>query len=595
MSTKTPSFTASKSEPVLNEELVVKSFFEPLADLPIAVVAVNKMGYISFFNAMAGYFLGIPTSFALHKPLESIMPNCDISDVLETGLTVHDRQEFRNGRLLKCSLFPIQFSGKIMFGVKVMQDVSEKIALETELSKIREKYEMLDIMLDQSFEELGAVDDSGRLFYLTRKSALNLGVDREEAIGKDITILNPKCLLKKVAHTGIMELAEISRRNKKSVPVVVTPLIKDEVLKGAVCKSIFTNIQEATSFISRIVKLDSRNGPQDAPKKVRNCKFTFEDVLGTSKAILLAKKRALQAAQGDSNVLITGESGTGKELFAQGIHMAGLRRHGPFVAINCSGIPENLLESELFGYESGSFTGAKRGGKPGKFELSQNGTIFLDEAADMSMGMQAKLLRVIQEREFVRVGGTHTYELDVRIISATNRDLWEMVQCGQFREDLYYRLDVVNIQTPPLRDRTEDIRLLTEFFISNISECINSKVTGVTEQVLDLFTSYAWPGNVRELRNVLEGAMNLNTGALIDEASLPPRFREKIMMAQQVKPVVSNLRVFEFEDIASNEKAVIQHAIEVSNSNKRQAAIMLKMSRATLYNKLKKYGIDTNH
>jgi transcriptional regulator with PAS, ATPase and Fis domain len=162
MSTKTPSFTASKSEPVLNEELVVKSFFEPLADLPIAVVAVNKMGYISFFNAIAGYFLGIPTSFALHKPLESIMPNSDILDVLETGLTVHDRQEFRNGRLLKCSLFPIQFSGKIMFGVKVMQDVSEKIALETELSKIREKYEMLDIMLDQSFEELGAVDDSGR-------------------------------------------------------------------------------------------------------------------------------------------------------------------------------------------------------------------------------------------------------------------------------------------------------------------------------------------------------------------------------------------------------------------------------------------------
>ncbi|MFA6224342.1 MAG: sigma 54-interacting transcriptional regulator [Desulfomonilaceae bacterium] len=430
---------------------------------------------------------------------------------------------------------------------------------------------------------------------MTRKSALNLGVDREEAIGKDITTLNPKCLLKKVAHTGIMELAEISRRNKKSVPVVVTPLIKDEVLKGAVCKSIFANIQEATSFISRIVKLDSRNGPQDAPKKVRNCKFTFEDVLGTSKAILLAKKRALQAAQGDSNVLITGESGTGKELFAQGIHMAGLRRQGPFVAINCSGIPENLLESELFGYEFGSFTGARKGGKPGKFELSQNGTIFLDEAADMSMGMQAKLLRVIQEREFVRVGGTHTYELDVRIISATNRDLWEMVQCGQFREDLYYRLDVVNIQTPSLRDRTEDIRLLTEFFISNISECINSKVTGVTEQVLDLFTSYAWPGNVRELRNVLEGAMNLNTGALIDEASLPPRFREKIMMAQQGKPVVSNLRVFEFEDIASNEKAVIQHAIEVSNSNKRQAAIMLKMSRATLYNKLKKYGIDTNH
>lgn len=594
MSTETPSVAALKNEPILNEELVVKSFFEPLADLPIAVVAVNKIGHVSFFNAMAGYFLGIPTSLALHKPIDSIMPNSDISDILATGLTVHDRQEFRNGRLLKCSLFPIQVCGEIMFGVKVMQDITEKIALETELSKIREKYEMLDIMLDQSFEELGAVDDKGRLFYLTRKSALNLGVDREEAIGRDITTLNPKCLLKKVARTGIMELAEISRRNKKSVPVIVTPLIKDEVLKGAVCKSIFTDVQEATSFVSRIAKLESRNGPHNSPKKVRECRFTFEDIVGTSKAILLAKKRALQAAKGDSNVLITGESGTGKELFAQGIHMAGLRRHGPFVAINCAGIPENLLESELFGYEFGSFTGARKGGKLGKFELSQNGTIFLDEAADMSMGMQAKLLRVIQEREFVRVGGTQTYEVDVRIISASNRDLWEMVQRGQFREDLYYRLDVVNIQTPSLRDRREDIHLLTEFFISHIRERINSKVTGVTEQVLDLFMSYAWPGNVRELRNVIEGAMNLNTGELIDEASLPPRVREKIMMARQEKSIVSNLPVFEFEDRASNEKALIQHAIKASNSNKRQAAIMLKMSRATLYNKLKKYGIDTN-
>jgi len=583
-------FATSDTQLFINEELVVKSFFEPMADLPIALVAFNKDGLVRFINAMAGYLLEIPTSLALDKPIESIIPNSGISDILNKGLIIHDRQEFINGHFLRCSSFPVQVGEKIMFGVKVMQDVTEKIALETELSKLRDKYKMLDMLLDESFEELGAVDKFGRLFYLTRKSAMNLGIDRKEALGRDITDLNPKCLLKKVASTGITEFAEISRRNKKSVPVVVMPLIKDEVVKGAVCRSLFADVQEAKSFVSKIENFAKINRSTESPKKARGCRFTFDDIVGTSKAILLAKKRAIQAAKGHSNILITGESGTGKELFAQAIHMASLRRHGPFVAINCAGIPENLLESELFGYESGSFTGARRGGKPGKFELSQNGTIFLDEAADMSMGMQAKLLRVIQERELVRVGGTQLYEIDVRIIAASNKDLWELVQRGQFREDLYYRLDVVNVQIPALRDRKEDIPVLTQFFISSMKGRIDSEVTGANKQVLDLFMKYSWPGNVRELRNVIEGAMNLNTGELINEASLPFRVKEK-MKAWQEESCASNVPIFVVEHRAANEKALIEQAIRACNYNKRQAAIMLKICRATLYNKLKKYGL----
>ncbi|MFH0958959.1 MAG: sigma 54-interacting transcriptional regulator [Pseudomonadota bacterium] len=594
MSDKRSPVVTSEDEPKFAEELFVKSFLEPLADLPIAIIAVNRVGSVSFLNAVAGYFLGTPTSIAIGKPIESIMPNSNISGDLENSVTVHDRQEFVNGRLLKYSLIHFSIKTNLPFALIVMQDVTERISLEKELAKARNKYEMLDMMLDESFEELGAVDKYGRLFYLTRKSAINLGIDRDEAVGQEVTILNPKCLLKKVAQTGIMEITEISRRNKKSVPVVVMPLIKDDLLQGAVCKSLFTDVQEAKRFVCRIQEMEGRRDPSDSPKKVFGCRYTFNDIMGTSNAIELTKKRAFRAAKGDSNVLITGESGTGKELFAQAIHMASPRRHGPFVAINCAGIPENLLESELFGYEFGSFTGARKGGKPGKFQMSHNGTIFLDEVPDMSVGMQAKLLRVIQEREFERVGGTQTFEVDVRIIAATNRDLWDMVQKGQFREDLYYRLDVVSVQTPPLRNRLEDIHLLTQFFISRIRGRIESNVTGITEEVLELFVSYEWPGNVRELRNVIEGAMNLNTGTLIDADSLPTRIKQKMMMIHQEKSIASSGPVYAFEDGALKEKAMIEHAMQEANSNKRKAATMLRMSRATLYNKLKKYGIELN-
>lgn len=591
MSTERNSDAVRQDDIHFDEGLIVNCFFEPLADIPLGVIVIDRTAHVRFFNVMAGYFLGIPPSLGLHRPIDTIMPDSKISDVLATGVTVHERQELINGRLLKCRLVPIVVRGTTLFAVEFMQDITEKTTLETQLGELRERYDMLDMLLDRSFEELGAVDRHGHLTYLTRKSARNLGVDRDEAVGRDITSLNPKCLLKKVASTGIPEVAEISRPNKKAVPVVVMPLVKDQVLQGAVCKSIFTDIKEATSFVSRLEKLQARHRPDDSPRKVSGCRFIFDDIVGNSKAILSAKERALRAAKGDSNILITGESGTGKELFAQAIHMASLRRHGPFVVVNCAGLPENLLESELFGYESGSFTGARKGGKPGKFELAHNGTIFLDETADMSMGMQAKLLRVIQEREFERIGGTETYAVDVRIIAATNRDLWEMVQRGQFREDLYYRLDVVSIRTPSLRERLEDLPLLTDYIIPQIRERANSNVTGVNREVLDLFATYDWPGNVRELRNVLESAMNLNTGELIDVQALPSTVRKKMMRAREETPKLSNQPLFAFVDRASSEKAMIEQAIKTTSGNKRQAAMMLRISRATLYNKMKKYGI----
>jgi transcriptional regulator with PAS, ATPase and Fis domain len=412
-------------------------------------------------------------------------------------------------------------------------------------------------------------------------------------LGKDMAAIDRNCRLKEVATRGIPYMGNISRPQKKPVPVMVVPLFEGDEPAGAVCRSIFADMGEARDFLNRLKasNLHQRNGLN--PKRTSACRFCIDDIVGESKAMKAVKKRSLRVAEGDSTILVTGESGTGKELFSQAIHMASLRKKGPFVKVNCAGIPETLLESELFGYEPGAFTGAGKNGKPGKFEIAHNGTIFLDEAGDMSMGMQAKLLRVIQENEFERVGGTSTYEVDVRIIAATNRDLWAMVNKGYFREDLYYRLDVVNIKIPPLRERIEDIPLLIEHFIPFINRRINSPVKHVGQDVLNLFLEYDWPGNVRELHNVLEGAMNLNTGSILGMQSLPSKIRKRMGSSSFPKPVTLSDEPASFLDRKSLEKEMIEQALIFKNGNKRQAAIYLNMCRATFYNKLKQYNIET--
>ena len=291
-------------------------------------------------------------------------------------------------------------------------------------------------------------------------------------------------------------------------------------------------------------------------------------------------------------MLIIGESGTGKELFAQAIHLASPRRNGPFVRVNCAGIPENLVESELFGYEPGSFTSAEKSGKPGKFELAHNGTIFLDEVGDMPLQMQAKILRVIQESEIERVGGTVTYQVDVRILTATNRDLWKLVEQGRFREDLLHRLDVANIHIPPLREHKNDIPLLVAHVIPVLRNSTNSEVSSVSPEVLEHLRAYDWPGNVRELYNVLEGAMNFKTGRNINVEDLPIRIRKESARNQNPQLIRAVRGRFVSDDQEDSEKKMIIRALRMKNGNKRQTASYLKMSRSTLYSKIKKYEID---
>jgi two-component system response regulator HydG len=314
--------------------------------------------------------------------------------------------------------------------------------------------------------------------------------------------------------------------------------------------------------------------------------FDRRNIIGRSPAMTKLLETVAQVAPSEATVLITGESGTGKEMIAGAIHFNSPRKDGPFVRINCAAIPETLLESELFGHEKGAFTGAYRK-KEGRFRQAHGGSFFLDEISEMSLAMQVKLLRVLQEREITRVGGEEVIKVDVRIIAATNKDLLEEMEAGRFREDLYYRLNVVTLNMPPLRERREDIPLLAQHFLEIFSEKNRKQIKGFTPQAMDRLLKYDWPGNVRELMNGAERAVVLSRSEYLDEEELPIILRDVPssgeILAKDAIPVDMPL-----DEV---EKATVLKTLELTGGNKSEAARRLGITRRTLHKKLKNYGV----
>ncbi|PKN19400.1 MAG: sigma-54-dependent Fis family transcriptional regulator [Deltaproteobacteria bacterium HGW-Deltaproteobacteria-6] len=309
----------------------------------------------------------------------------------------------------------------------------------------------------------------------------------------------------------------------------------------------------------------------------------FEDICGMNQGFLETIRQARMVSQSNSNVLLLGESGTGKDIFAQAIHNASKRRNGPYVAINCGAIPRDLISSELFGYTEGSFTGSKRGGNQGKFELADGGTIFLDEIAETPLELQAALLRVIEDKSIVRIGGSSVRPVDVRIIVATNRHLKEEVRKGNFREDLYYRANVFSINMVPLRERLDDIPLLIDYFINKHSKIMEKGIDRVDEKVTNIFMNYPWPGNVRELQNVIERMMNYSQTNELTADLIP----EEIFHFQKQTPLISE----EFEATKDIERQMIVKMLQL-NMSKSEIIKKLKISRSTLYRKLERYNLE---
>lgn len=316
--------------------------------------------------------------------------------------------------------------------------------------------------------------------------------------------------------------------------------------------------------------------------------YTFDSILGDSHSITAVKGVAEAAAQSRSNVLILGESGTGKELLAQSIHNASQRANGPFIAINCGSLPKGLIESELFGYERGAFTGANKDGHPGKFELADGGTIFLDEIGDMPLELQASLLRVLQTKEIVRIGGKQKKQIDVRIIAATNVNLLDSVRKKEFRDDLYYRLDVLSIQVPPLRERTEDIIPLANYFIHSQNKILGKSITNLDQQVERVLLTYWWPGNIRELENVIERAVNLAQSNVITLEDLPA-----VVVSDMPANDSVNIRPKPPKHTTKNKASeILTEALQAEHGNVSRTSQRLGIPKRTLYRRIKKYNIN---
>lgn len=349
------------------------------------------------------------------------------------------------------------------------------------------------------------------------------------------------------------------------------------------------DIEELKIKVRKAIELKELTDNVPTLEKIKN-RYISDEIIGNSQKMQEVFKEIGRVAESDATVLIRGESGTGKELVAKAIHHHSMRKEKPFVVVNCAAIPENLLESELFGHEKGAFTDAYTR-RIGKFEQANEGTIFLDEIGDMSLNLQAKLLRVLQEKTFTRVGGNETITTSARIIAATNRDLEKLVEKGEFREDLYYRLNVVTIFLPPLRERKEDIPLLVDYFVQKYAEKYKKNVRGVSKEVLDLFMEYSWPGNVRELENAIARGVIVTSAPMILLEDLPSSLAQKLEKPKEKQ-------VEESEDlplpklIEKVEKEAILRALEKAQGNKTKAAQILGISRKSLFNKLRYYNIN---
>ncbi|MEW5763010.1 MAG: sigma-54 dependent transcriptional regulator [Bacillota bacterium] len=341
------------------------------------------------------------------------------------------------------------------------------------------------------------------------------------------------------------------------------------------------DLHELKLVVRRVLEINQLHSELDFLRSelTRN----YQDLVGCSRAVLELRELIRRVAPTDATVLITGESGTGKEVVAVAIHRLSPRGQGPFVPVNCAAVPEHLLESELFGHEKGAFTGAiKR--HIGRFELAHRGTIFLDEVTEMSPVMQAKLLRVLQDKTFTRVGGTQTLHVDMRVIAATNRPVEDAVAEGHFREDLYYRLNVVRIHIPPLRERREDVPLLVRHFLQRFRPCYQS--AGISPEALELLCRYRWPGNVRELQNVIERALILCQGEEIRPHHLPRELQEGLPAAQSLPVPGEDLSLEQVE------KLLIQRALVKTGGNRSRAARLLGISRSALLYRMQKYGLQ---
>lgn len=553
------------------------------------LIVIDDRECITSVNAAARRILGIGDSEWLGKRAERLLPGLDLEQVLKGKSLIGVEHKLRGLRLLS-NVTPVigqaQAALREIHGaVVVFQDL-------TEMERMTELYETLESVLKLAYDGIIVVDGKCRITMVNQAMADFLDAGLDEMVGKPIQHFVKNSGLPTVVRTGLAELNRVHVFDgRKPYLVSRQPVTRAGRVIGAVGRILFQNhevlkdLAEKLESQSRQLKYYKNRLAQESGNS------GFEQIITADQEFIHVKEDARIAARGNSSILITGESGTGKELFAQAIHR-GSGRKGPLVKVNCAAIPESLLESEFFGYVDGAFTGARHGGKQGKLALADGGTLFMDELGDMSLFLQGKLLRVLQDGTFEPLGSNRPVEAKIRVIAATNRDLEQMVREGTFRSDLYYRLNVIRLHMPPLRERREDIVLLAYHFLKKYNEIFGKNIKVYADPVRDILMRHDWPGNVRELENVVERAINFAQGTTIEVEDLPLYLRDECGEKQAYRPVLQRKKQMLRERRDDADNSAILAALEQAGGNKARAAKLLGISRTWLYAKMSRADLQ---
>ncbi|NSW83897.1 MAG: sigma 54-interacting transcriptional regulator [Syntrophothermus sp.] len=557
------------------------------------IISIDEYERIEVFNRAAEEVLGVKAGEVRGKKITDVIPSSGLGEVVKSGRPETLQKVELNGRTLVSNRTPIIKDGKIIGAVAVLQDMSEIEEISKELKYVKELNEELNAVFESSFDGLYIADGNGITLRLNKAFERITGINGREFLNRNVEDIVEEGIVSESVTAQVLKqrqpvtIIQLYAKTGKTTLATGTPVFDK---KGNIFR-VVCNVRDVTELNMLKQRLEQVEGlSEHYEKQLRTLRLQYA---GSGKMVVRSPRMRdlmetiIRVAQVDSTVLITGESGTGKELLAETIHANSARKDGPFIKVNCGAIPESLLESELFGYDAGAFTGARKEGKAGYFELANGGTLFLDEIGDLPLNLQVKLLRVIQSREIVRVGGIKPLKVDIRIVAATNRNLVDMIRRKEFREDLYYRLNVVPVNVPPLRQRKEEIPSLVVHFLQVFNRKYK-QVKRISPEVIDLFMEYDWPGNVRELENLMERLVVITPSDTITVQDLPSHFGN---LAKDWSNKVHVLDIVPLrEAVESVEKQILEKAY-VQFRTTRQMARALKVDASTVVRKAAKYGI----
>lgn len=550
------------------------------------ILAVDSQGLIIIANRVVAEILGISRDQLIGRPVAELIPNTLMPVILQSQKPLLGQKITIGDTVVMANYSPIISGDEVVGAVSVFQDISILEDTSLELSYVKGLMNELEAIINSSYDGMFITDGQGVVLRLNRAYERITGIKASEIIGKDMQQLVEEKYYDQSVTLLVMAKGEritINQTVKGDRKLLVTgnPIFDEEGRLFRVVTNV-RDITELTNLQEQLTKTKEQTLKYETElSHLRSMQMEENEIVFRSRVMAQAIATAVKVADVDSTVLITGDSGTGKELIAKLIHKRGKGIDKPFIKLNCAALPEQLLESELFGYEAGAFTGAKKEGKPGLFELAHNGTLFLDEVGDMPLVLQVKLLRAIQEKEIMRVGGTKTIKVSVRIIAATHRNLSEMVDAGTFRKDLYYRLMVVPIHLAPLRDRKEDIPLLIVHFMEKFNKHFSYKKS-MSADVINKLVDYAWPGNVRELENVIERMIVTSPDEELTVQHLPEQLHNRRFLPKKGTRLKTAVEQAEAYLLSETYNDCLSWT---------QVAEALEIDRATVYRKAKAYGL----